>query len=448
MLPVRAAVSDQQIADVGRRLAGRMSQRRGFRRTVDDRLMTWVAADPHLRAALFRFVDVRPACRNVHELSAHLAGLLAEVEQPSTLVALSERLARIPLSRAPVAAVAALTVRGMAHRFIVGEDEARALPFLEGLWRRGVAASIDLLGEATVAESEADRYERRCHRALLALAARSRAWPAHPLLERDAAGQLPRVNLSVKLSALTPHLRAEAPDRGIVGARDRLRRLMRRARELEAHLHVDMESLDHRAAVLRSVLDLLGEPEFRDGPSAGIVHQAYLRDSADQLTEILEWVAASGRPVPLTIRLVKGAYWDHELVEARQHGWAVPVYEDRAACDRNFEALTRQLVDHIPAVRLAIASHNLRSVAHAVAYQGQRGLPPGDVEYQVLRGLGDDLQDALAAEGLRVRVYCPIGDLVAGMAYLVRRLLENTSNDSFLRARAEGQDLNQLLRSP
>jgi RHH-type proline utilization regulon transcriptional repressor/proline dehydrogenase/delta 1-pyrroline-5-carboxylate dehydrogenase len=425
-----------------------MSRWRGVKRVLDDPLMAWVAGDPQLRAALFRFVDVRPACRNVHELTAHLAGFLGEVEEPSTLVALTHRLARVPLSRVPLAAVAAIAIRGMAHRFIVGESEASALPFLEGLWGRGVAASIDLLGEATFTEQEADQYEQRCHRTLLALRARSQTWPPHPLLERDAVGRLPRVNLSVKLSALTSHLRAEAPERGIAGARDRLRRLMRHARELNAHLHVDMEALDHRDAVLHSALNLLGEPEFREGPSIGIVHQAYLRDSAGQLSEILDWVAASDRLMPVTIRLVKGAYWDHELVEARQQGWAVPVYEDRAACDRNFEALTRRLVDQFPMVRLAIASHNLRSVAHAVAYQRQCGLQPRDVEYQVLRGLGDDLQDALAAGGLRVRTYCPIGDLVAGMAYLVRRLLENTSNDSFLRARAEGHDLDELLRSP
>jgi proline dehydrogenase len=97
---------------------------------------------------------------------------------------------------------------------------------------------------------------------------------------------------------------------------------------------------------------------------------------------------------------------------------------------------------------VAIASHNLRSVAHAIAVNRVGGGEDSDLELQVLRGLGDELQHALAAQGFRVRTYCPVGDLVAGMAYLVRRLLENTSNDSFLSAQARGAPLDQLLAAP
>jgi RHH-type proline utilization regulon transcriptional repressor/proline dehydrogenase/delta 1-pyrroline-5-carboxylate dehydrogenase len=152
---------------------------------------------------------------------------------------------------------------------------------------------------------------------------------------------------------------------------------------------------------------------------------------------------------PQTVRLVKGAYWDHEVVEAAQHGWSTPVFEVKADSDRNFEQLTRRLLDARPALRVAIASHNLRSVAHAIAYDELSGRGgPGDLELQVLRGLGDPLQHAIAAQDLRVRTYCPVGDLVAGMAYLVRRLLENTSNDSFLADQAKGIPLEQLLAPP
>jgi RHH-type proline utilization regulon transcriptional repressor/proline dehydrogenase/delta 1-pyrroline-5-carboxylate dehydrogenase len=181
-----------------------------------------------------------------------------------------------------------------------------------------------------------------------------------------------------------------------------------------------------------------------------VVLQAYLRDSPATLDTIVGWINAAGaqRAHPLTVRLVKGAYWDHEVVEARQHGWESPVFEVKAESDRNFEALTRRLLDARGAVRPAIASHNLRSVAHAVAANRSIGAPDGDVEFQVLRGLGDDLQHALAARGLRVRTYCPVGDLVAGMAYLVRRLLENTSNESFLAEQASGASIDKLLAAP
>jgi RHH-type proline utilization regulon transcriptional repressor/proline dehydrogenase/delta 1-pyrroline-5-carboxylate dehydrogenase len=176
--------------------------------------------------------------------------------------------------------------------------------------------------------------------------------------------------------------------------------------------------------------------------------QAYLRDADRTLQRVLDWAASADRRVPLTVRLVKGAYWDHEVIEAAQHGWTPPVWTEKAESDRCFERATRRLVAAFPLVRPAIASHNLRSVAHAVVCARRAGLHAGDLELQVLRGLGDELQDAIAAQGLRVRTYCPVGDMVAGMAYLVRRLLENSSNDSFLARRASGVDLDELLRAP
>ena len=252
----------------------------------------------------------------------------------------------------------------------------------------------------------------------------------------------------MKISALTPLLRPDAPERGRRDAAERLRPLLRRADELGAHIHIDMESLDSREAVLDLVLEVLSEEEFCDGPVR--------RDGAPGLPARLARAAradprvgaASRRTPPLTVRLVKGAYWDHELVQASQHGWPTPVFEVKADCDRNFETLTRRLLDARPAVRVAVASHNLRSVSHAIAYNRLSGGEDRDLELQVLRGLGDQLQDALASRGFRVRTYCPVGDLVAGMAYLVRRLLENTSNESFLYEQARGVPVEQLLAAP
>jgi RHH-type proline utilization regulon transcriptional repressor/proline dehydrogenase/delta 1-pyrroline-5-carboxylate dehydrogenase len=184
-----------------------------------------------------------------------------------------------------------------------------------------------------------------------------------------------------------------------------------------------------------------------------MVLQGYLRDSPQTFGTIRAWAvegAGAARAHPLTIRLVKGAYWDHEIVEAQQHSWPAPVFERKADTDRNFEALTRLLVDasRTGRIRLAVASHNLRSVAHAIAYNRLTGGSDADLELQVLRGLGDPLQEALATAGMRVRAYCPVGDLVAGMAYLVRRLLENTSNESFLSEQARGVPLEELLAPP
>jgi proline dehydrogenase len=417
-------------------------------RALDARAMELASSDRELRAALFRFVDVVPACRSLDDLARHLTGLLEEVPDAPSPIAAAMRISHSKAGRAALGAAAAGGVKHMAHRFIVGETPSAALGVLRQLWERGVASSVDLLGEATVTEAEGDQYAARCAEALEQLARAARGWPARPILERDRSGPVPRANVSVKVSALTPLLRPDAPELGQRDAARRLRPLLTLARTLGAHIHVDMESLDSRQAVLDLLLDLLSESQFADGPSVGLVLQAYLRDSPDQLIRILQWARASPRRPPLQVRLVKGAYWDHELVQARQHGWPVPVFEDKADCDRNFEALTRRLLEARPAVRVAIASHNLRSVAHAIAVSRVAGAEDRELELQVLRGLGDELQDALSAHGFRVRTYCPVGDLVAGMAYLVRRLLENTSNESFLHEQASGTPLDQLLAPP
>jgi proline dehydrogenase len=446
---VDAKELEREIQRVGLELADAFPSRRGHPiKALDERAMDLASRDAELRAALFRFVDVVPACRSLDDLASHLAGFLDEVDdQPPPLHA-AMKMGNTKAGRAALGAAGAAGVKHMAHRFIVGADPRDALPTLRGLWRDGIAASVDLLGEATVTAAEADRYAARCAAALDALAPAYAKLKPRPRLEQDSCGPLPRANLSVKVSALTPLLRPEAPERGMRDAAPRLRELLRRAHALGAHLHIDMESLDSREAVLELVLELLGEPELAAGPSAGIVLQAYLRDSPDLCDRIITWAEATPRGYPLLVRLVKGAYWDHEVVEARQHGWSVPVFERKADSDANFEALTRRLLEARPAVRVAIASHNLRSVAHAVAYNRLLGGSEGDVELQVLRGLGDDLGKALASRDLRVRAYCPVGDLVAGMAYLVRRLLENTANESFLADQAHGVPLEQLLAPP
>lgn len=444
-------VTEPLVPAIGRRLAAGMGRHRDPRAAIEARMMDRIADRPDLRAAIFRLVDVRPACRDYPDIAAHLAALLDDVEAPAAPFGLARSLARRTGSKTLVGVAGAAGVRAMAGRFIVGEDAADALPSVKKLWKGGTATSVDLLGEATVSETEADRYRDRCIATLQTLTEGMGQWPANLLLERDHHGAIPRVNLSVKVSALTPHLRADAPGRGAATAAPRLRAILRVARDLDAHVHVDMESLDHREAVRDLTLAILSEDEFTSGPSAGIVHQAYLTDAADELEVLLDWARAGAgakRAQPLSIRLVKGAYWDHEVVEAEQAGWTVPVHTERRACDREFEALTDRLLDSTDVVRPLIASHNLRSVAHAIAGQRARGLDANAVEYQVLRGLGDPLAHALTLEGLRVRTYCPIGDLVAGMAYLVRRLLENTANDSFLRAHASGTDLDRLLEAP
>jgi len=433
---------EEEIQRIGRDLAEAYpAPARHPVKALDDRALDLATRDAELRAALFRFVDVVPACRSLDDLARHLSSLLHEVDERPPPLDVAMRMADTKVGARALGRAAVAGVRHMAHRFIVGETTADAAHLLRGLWNDGVAASVDLLGEATITVDEADRYAGRCDEALRTLHQTSASWPPRPALE-------PRVNLSVKISALTPLLRPEAPAVGERDAASRLLPLLRLARDLGAHLHIDMESLDSREAVLELVLDVLAREELAAGPSAGIVLQAYLRDAGETLDRVLEWAAGHPRAQPLVVRLVKGAYWDHEIVEARRHGWPAPVFEHKGDSDRNFEALTRRLIDARPLVRIAVGSHNLRSISHAIAYNRASGGADEDLELQVLRGLGDDLQAALVTRGFRVRTYCPVGDLVAGMAYLVRRLLENTSNEGFLSAQHEGVPLEQLLAAP
>ena len=445
--------TDSRLEDELRRIGGDLaaafpSRARAPLRALDEQAMRLASRDHELRAALFRLVDVTPACRSLDELAGHLSGYLGQVHRRHPPLDAAVRAAETRAGRTALGAACAAGVKHMAHRFIAGETPAAAEGELRRLWDEGVATSVDLLGEATVTAAEADRYAERCVAALETLADTYARAPEQPALELDSQGRVPRANLSVKVTALTPLIHPEAPAVGREDAAARLRVLLRRADALGAHLHVDMESLDSRETTLGLVLDLLDEEEFDIGPSVGLVVQAYLRRSPVDMERILEWAGSSRRSPPVVVRLVKGAYWDHEVADARSHGWESPVFESKADCDRNFEHLTRELLDARPLVRAAVGSHNLRSVAHAIAWDRLSGGDGRDLEVQVLRGLGDDLQHALATRGHRVRAYCPVGSLVAGMAYLVRRLLENTANDSFLAERARGADLDELLAAP
>ena len=279
-MAVQGAELEPEIRRVGHSLAAAVpSAGRNPLRALDDKAMDVAERDEQLRAALFRLVDVTPACRSLDDLAEHLVGYLDEVEERSTPLDAAMRMAGSRAGRKALGAAAAAGVRHMAHRFVVGESPRAALKPIGGLWRSGIASSVDLLGEATVTEEEAERYAGRCREMLEELAAAAAGWPERPVLESDSIGPIPRVNVSVKVTALTPHMRPEAPAVGRDDAARRLGPLLRTARDLEAHLHVDMESVNSLETTEELLFALLEENDLRDGPSVGLVLQAYLRDS-------------------------------------------------------------------------------------------------------------------------------------------------------------------------
>ncbi|MGH7258450.1 MAG: bifunctional proline dehydrogenase/L-glutamate gamma-semialdehyde dehydrogenase, partial [Nitrospiraceae bacterium] len=174
---------------------------------------------------------------------------------------------------------------------------------------------------------------------------------------------------------------------------------------------------------------------------------AYRRDAHTDVESVLAW--ARQRQAPVTIRLVKGAYWDSDTIRYRQRGWPVPLFEHKAETDANYETLVRLLLQHTDVIRPAFGTHNLRSLAVVEAVAEALRVNPEVWEYQMIFGMAEPFQTAIPKLDRRLRIYTPVGELLPGMAYLVRRLLENTSNESFLRKEyVESQPLTQLLMPP
>jgi RHH-type transcriptional regulator, proline utilization regulon repressor / proline dehydrogenase / delta 1-pyrroline-5-carboxylate dehydrogenase len=440
---------DEDVTALARRIAelGAGERSRVFKMSWwSERMLDWAMLRPAFKAQLFRFVDVFPALDGDDDIARHVAEYFEGVPVPKALDLGIDAADHVPFGHTIEARVARRNIARMARQFIIGSTPAEAVPGLHELWRQGSASTCDLLGEKTLVAAEADRYAARVDELLTTLSSAAALWAPDDHLERDDLGPIPRVNVSVKPTALAAHYEPLSADVGVEEAKARLRPIMRRASELGAFVHVDMEHADAKDLTLRTFRELLDEDDLR-GVAAGIVVQAYLRDARDDLAELIAWSATRERPI--TVRLVKGAYWDTETVHAQAEGWPAPVFEHKEETDASYERCAQLLLDHHGEVRAAFASHNLRSLAYAITYARSLGLPDTAFEIQMLHGMAEPIHAAIRSLGLRLRVYAPVGELVPGMAYLVRRLLENTSNDSFVRHRfAEGRDLDELVRAP
>ena len=338
-------------------------------------------------------------------------------------------------------------VEQMARTFIAGSSIEDAVPVLGELWNSGKAWSVDLLGEATISDQEADRYRDRCLDALQRLAQAAPKWNAAPFLEGDHLGLVPRVQLSLKISALSPHLDPIDPEGSYQSVAVRLRPIVDSAMRLPASLIFDMEQAETKDLVIDIFTKLFSEPAYRDFPHVGLAVQAYHRDTARDIDSLLDWVRRRG--APMTIRLVKGAYWDSDTIRYRQRGWPIPLFEQKGETDANYEALVQKLLAESAVIRPAFGTHNLRTLAYIEAVADRLSLSPQIWEYQMIFGMAEPFQYAIMQRKRRLRLYTPVGELLPGMAYLVRRLLENTSNESFLRKEfVESQPLSSLLAPP
>jgi RHH-type proline utilization regulon transcriptional repressor/proline dehydrogenase/delta 1-pyrroline-5-carboxylate dehydrogenase len=264
--------------------------------------------------------------------------------------------------------------------------------------------------------------------------------PGHP-------GELSPVCISVKLSALYSQTSVLNFERSVAVLSERLGDIARLAAKHKALLYVDAEDTGNNALIYEAFKRVFSSSEFVNFPYPGIVIQAYAKNSSARVDEMLAFARKRGGPI--AVRLVKGAYWDHERVISAQNHWQFPLWNVKESSDAQFEHLSRVLLDNREFCLPAFGSHNIRSLSHACCYAQERGLSPKDFEVQVLYGMADPIAHAFSSQGYLVRMYVPLGDLIPGMGYLVRRLLENTSNESFLRHTFfDSHEVSNLLKAP
>lgn len=397
---------------------------------------------------LFRFVDVLPSLNSADDVvevwEAYFDPKKVSFEIPKFLHWGAQTGKWLP---SLMAKTIRENVKLMARQFIVGDDITEALPTLKQHWDLGWHFTLDVVGELTLTEAEAFEYQKTYIRLIQELPSKVNQWPDLSTQRHPLWGKLPRVNLSLKLSALYPEIKEIAADSIVPILVDRLRPIIQEAQKVSAFINIDMEHYTLLPLTYEVFERLLFDPAFRSYPFIGIVLQAYLRDSEFWAQKLISW--AKKRETPFFVRLVKGAYWDQEMIEAQSRSWPTPVFTQKKFTDAQFERLVEVLWDAYPHVQLACASHNLRSIAVYLAEAQKRQIPLEACEIQMLFGMAQEFKKALVEKGIRVRQYCPMGPWLPAMGYLVRRLLENTSNQGWLRQwNWDEADFQKLLASP
>jgi RHH-type proline utilization regulon transcriptional repressor/proline dehydrogenase/delta 1-pyrroline-5-carboxylate dehydrogenase len=413
-----------------------------------DAMMEWSMKDQNFKVQLFRFVDCFPMLKTPDAIFDHLNDYLS---QPGVTVpgAIATLLKAGGLLKGTAAKTIASQIEGMASKFIAGTDAAGALPGLREMWDQGVAFSVDLLGETCVSDAEADDYARKYLDLITNLPGSVSAWKPNPRLESDHLGAVPRVNVSIKISALSARCDPIDSEGSIRDLMKRLVPILEVAKAKGVFVNFDME----HHALKDFTIELFQRCVEQVGFEAGLAMQAYIKSGVEDAQRMVDWARSKGKVI--SVRLVKGAYWDAETIKSEMHGWPTPVWGRKWETDACFERMTNVFLDGAArkggggGVKLALGSHNVRSIAAALAGLEERGLPREAIELQMLHGMADQLKFAASEMGLRIREYVPVGEMIPGMAYLVRRLLENTSNESWLKAGfMDKADVSVLLRAP
>lgn len=273
----------------------------------ERQLMGLSMGNEALKVQLFRFVDTLPYLNDPVDVNRHLREYLTEAKDDLPwfarwgLMVLPER---GPAGRF-LASQAKSNAERMARKFIAGSNVAEAVEAVRRLRSQKLAFTVDLLGEATITEAEADHVQQQYFDLLNGLTKEVNAWPEVAEIDRDDRGPITRVNVSVKLSALFSQFDPIDPEGTTRSVAKRLRPILSLAKKTGAFVNFDMEQYSFKDTTLYAFKTILSEPEFRDWPDVGIAIQVYLNDTEADLKDLLNW-AKNGRKCPVWVRLVKG----------------------------------------------------------------------------------------------------------------------------------------------
>lgn len=307
----------------------------------------------------------------------------------------------------------------MGKQFVLGRNMKEALKNSEDKRKLGYTHSYDMLGEAALTRKDAEKYYTDYANAITELGAQS-----------YNENESPRPTISIKLSALHPRYEVANEDRVLTELYDTVIRLIKLARGLNIGISIDAEEVDRLELSLKLFQKLFNSEAAKGWGLLGIVVQAYSKRALPVLVWLTRLAKEQGDEIPL--RLVKGAYWDSELKWAQQAGEAAyPLYTRKAGTDVSYLACARYLLSDATrgAIYPQFASHNAQTVAAISDMAGDR-----HHEFQRLHGMGQELYDTILSEAgaKSVRIYAPIGAHKDLLPYLVRRLLENGANTSFV----------------
>ena len=312
-----------------------------------------------------------------------------------------------------------LAMRMMGEQFVTGQNIAEALARAQKMQARGFTYSYDMLGEAAVTTADARQYFAAYAQAITAIGAAP-----------GSKGIYQGPGISIKLSALHPRYVRAQRDRVMRELLPRLAELAKLARQNEIGLNIDAEEADRLDLSLDLLEALCLDPALAGWNGIGFAVQAYQKRALPVLDFLIDLARRTGHR--LMVRLVKGAYWDSEIKRAQMDGLeGFPVYTRKIHTDISFLACARKLLAAQDAVYPQFATHNALTLASVQAMAGET-FAPGQYEFQCLHGMGEPLYEEMIRRGRPCRIYAPVGPHDRLLAYLVRRLLENGANSSFV----------------